>query len=162
MSRHDHDGSWRLCTSRSGRGSRRRDSLATQARLARPRSNRRSPHRCRICSPPATTTRARDLFAQIVSRQQRRASRIAWHYLRDAGRSRRGGAGCLRQGVHAHQVVPAASLVRGLADADSDQRVPRSPESADAPIALDAAGRRCGPPRSGHHRPRDTAERSVA
>ena len=27
---------------------------------------------------------ARDLFAQIVTRQQRRASRIAWHYLRDA------------------------------------------------------------------------------
>jgi len=27
---------------------------------------------------------ARDLFAQIVARQQRRASRIAWHYLRDA------------------------------------------------------------------------------
>ena len=27
---------------------------------------------------------AHDLFAQIVSRQQRRASRIAWHYLRDA------------------------------------------------------------------------------
>ncbi|HKY20728.1 MAG TPA: sigma-70 family RNA polymerase sigma factor [Vicinamibacterales bacterium] len=27
---------------------------------------------------------ARDLFAQIVNRQQRRASRIAWHYLRDA------------------------------------------------------------------------------
>jgi RNA polymerase sigma-70 factor (ECF subfamily) len=27
---------------------------------------------------------ARELFAQIVSRQQRRASRIAWHYLRDA------------------------------------------------------------------------------
>jgi RNA polymerase sigma-70 factor (ECF subfamily) len=27
---------------------------------------------------------ARDLFAQIVSRQQRRASRIAWHYLHDA------------------------------------------------------------------------------
>jgi RNA polymerase sigma-70 factor (ECF subfamily) len=26
---------------------------------------------------------ARDLFAQIVLRQQRRASRIAWHYLRD-------------------------------------------------------------------------------
>jgi RNA polymerase sigma-70 factor (ECF subfamily) len=26
---------------------------------------------------------ARDAFAQIVSRQQRRASRIAWHYLRD-------------------------------------------------------------------------------
>jgi RNA polymerase sigma-70 factor, ECF subfamily len=26
---------------------------------------------------------ARDTFAQIVSRQQRRASRIAWHYLRD-------------------------------------------------------------------------------
>jgi len=26
---------------------------------------------------------ARDVFAQIVSRQQRRASRIAWHYLRD-------------------------------------------------------------------------------
>jgi RNA polymerase sigma-70 factor, ECF subfamily len=26
---------------------------------------------------------ARDLFAQIVARQQRRASRIAWHYLRD-------------------------------------------------------------------------------
>ena len=26
---------------------------------------------------------ARDLFALIVSRQQRRASRIAWHYLRD-------------------------------------------------------------------------------
>jgi RNA polymerase sigma-70 factor (ECF subfamily) len=26
---------------------------------------------------------ARDLFAQIVSRQQRRASRIAWHYLHD-------------------------------------------------------------------------------
>jgi RNA polymerase sigma-70 factor, ECF subfamily len=26
---------------------------------------------------------ARDLFAQIVVRQQRRASRIAWHYLRD-------------------------------------------------------------------------------
>jgi RNA polymerase sigma-70 factor (ECF subfamily) len=26
---------------------------------------------------------ARDLFAQIVTRQQRRASRIAWHYLRD-------------------------------------------------------------------------------
>ena len=26
---------------------------------------------------------ARDLFAHIVSRQQRRASRIAWHYLRD-------------------------------------------------------------------------------
>jgi RNA polymerase sigma-70 factor, ECF subfamily len=26
---------------------------------------------------------ARELFAQIVSRQQRRASRIAWHYLRD-------------------------------------------------------------------------------
>src|SRR5919106_5659555 len=26
---------------------------------------------------------ARDLFGQIVSRQQRRASRIAWHYLRD-------------------------------------------------------------------------------
>lgn len=26
---------------------------------------------------------ARDLFAQIVSRQQRRATRIAWHYLRD-------------------------------------------------------------------------------
>ena len=26
---------------------------------------------------------ARDLFAQIVSRQQRRAARIAWHYLRD-------------------------------------------------------------------------------
>ena len=26
----------------------------------------------------------RDLFAQIVTRQQRRASRIAWHYLRDA------------------------------------------------------------------------------
>ena len=27
---------------------------------------------------------ARDVFAQIVTRQQRRASRIAWHYLRDA------------------------------------------------------------------------------
>ena len=27
---------------------------------------------------------ARELFAQIVTRQQRRASRIAWHYLRDA------------------------------------------------------------------------------
>jgi RNA polymerase sigma-70 factor (ECF subfamily) len=27
---------------------------------------------------------ARELFAQIVARQQRRASRIAWHYLRDA------------------------------------------------------------------------------
>jgi RNA polymerase sigma-70 factor (ECF subfamily) len=27
---------------------------------------------------------ARDVFAQIVGRQQRRASRIAWHYLRDA------------------------------------------------------------------------------
>ena len=26
---------------------------------------------------------ARDLFAQIVARQQRRTSRIAWHYLRD-------------------------------------------------------------------------------
>jgi RNA polymerase sigma-70 factor (ECF subfamily) len=26
---------------------------------------------------------ARDLFGQIVARQQRRASRIAWHYLRD-------------------------------------------------------------------------------
>jgi RNA polymerase sigma-70 factor (ECF subfamily) len=26
----------------------------------------------------------RELFAQIVTRQQRRASRIAWHYLRDA------------------------------------------------------------------------------
>jgi RNA polymerase sigma-70 factor (ECF subfamily) len=26
---------------------------------------------------------ARDVFAQIVSRQQRRATRIAWHYLRD-------------------------------------------------------------------------------
>src|SRR5688500_17261724 len=26
---------------------------------------------------------ARDVFAQIVSRQQRRAARIAWHYLRD-------------------------------------------------------------------------------
>jgi len=26
---------------------------------------------------------ARDLFSQIVTRQQRRASRIAWHYLRD-------------------------------------------------------------------------------
>ena len=26
---------------------------------------------------------ARDIFAQIVSRQQRRATRIAWHYLRD-------------------------------------------------------------------------------
>ena len=27
---------------------------------------------------------ARELFGQIVTRQQRRASRIAWHYLRDA------------------------------------------------------------------------------
>ena len=27
---------------------------------------------------------AHDVFAQIVARQQRRASRIAWHYLRDA------------------------------------------------------------------------------
>jgi RNA polymerase sigma-70 factor, ECF subfamily len=27
---------------------------------------------------------ARELFSQIVARQQRRASRIAWHYLRDA------------------------------------------------------------------------------
>jgi RNA polymerase sigma-70 factor, ECF subfamily len=27
---------------------------------------------------------AREVFGQIVSRQQRRASRIAWHYLRDA------------------------------------------------------------------------------
>lgn len=27
---------------------------------------------------------ARELFSQIVTRQQRRASRIAWHYLRDA------------------------------------------------------------------------------
>jgi RNA polymerase sigma-70 factor (ECF subfamily) len=27
---------------------------------------------------------ARDLFSQIVARQQRRASRIAWHYLHDA------------------------------------------------------------------------------
>jgi RNA polymerase sigma-70 factor (ECF subfamily) len=27
---------------------------------------------------------ARDVFSQIVTRQQRRASRIAWHYLRDA------------------------------------------------------------------------------
>jgi DNA-directed RNA polymerase specialized sigma24 family protein len=26
---------------------------------------------------------ARDVFATIVARQQRRASRIAWHYLRD-------------------------------------------------------------------------------
>jgi RNA polymerase sigma-70 factor (ECF subfamily) len=30
---------------------------------------------------------ARDLFSQIVARQQRRASRIAWHYLRDAADS---------------------------------------------------------------------------
>src|SRR5258706_1639701 len=29
-------------------------------------------------------TAARELFSQIVTRQQRRASRIAWHYLRDA------------------------------------------------------------------------------
>ncbi len=27
---------------------------------------------------------ARDMFSQIITRQQRRASRIAWHYLRDA------------------------------------------------------------------------------
>jgi RNA polymerase sigma-70 factor (ECF subfamily) len=27
---------------------------------------------------------ARDIYSQIVTRQQRRASRIAWHYLRDA------------------------------------------------------------------------------
>jgi RNA polymerase sigma-70 factor (ECF subfamily) len=29
-------------------------------------------------------TAAREMFSQIVTRQQRRASRIAWHYLRDA------------------------------------------------------------------------------
>ena len=58
-------------------------SLATQERPARPRLNRRWPARCRICSPPATIMRPATLFAQIVSRQQRRASRIAWHYLRD-------------------------------------------------------------------------------
>ena len=52
-------------------------------RLARLKPKRLSPHRCRISSRTATTHAARDLFAQIVSRQQRRASRIAWHYLRD-------------------------------------------------------------------------------
>ena len=35
-----------------------------------------------IAADDATT--ARELFSQIVVRQQRRASRIAWHYLRDA------------------------------------------------------------------------------
>ena len=74
------------------------------------------------------------------------------------GRGRRSGTGCVRQGVHAHPVVSAESVVRGLADANPDQRLSRSAEGADAPIALDAAGRRRRPPRSGRHRARDAAE----
>ena len=53
-------------------------------RFVPPRSNRRWPPRSRICLAAGNDHAARELFAQIVTRQQRRASRIAWHYLRDA------------------------------------------------------------------------------
>ena len=78
------------------------------------------------------------------------------------GRGRRSGTGCVREGLYAHRVVPAQSVVRSLAHADPDQRLPRSAESPDAPLALAAAGRRYEPPRPGHDRTRDAAGRSVA
>ena len=53
---------------------------------------------------------ARDLFGQIVGRQQRRASRIAWHYLHDAADADEA-AGCVCEGLYPHRVVPASSLV---------------------------------------------------
>ena len=46
-------------------------------------SNRLSPHRFRICSRTATTMPRATCSRRSSSRQQRRASRIAWHYLRD-------------------------------------------------------------------------------
>ena len=114
------------------------------------------------CSRAATIRRRASVFAQIVvaTAAPRVAHRLALSARR--GRGRRSGAGRVRQGVHAHRVVPAEPLVRGLVHANSDQRLSRSAEGAHAPFALDAAGCRRRPPRSGRHRARDAAERSIA
>jgi RNA polymerase sigma-70 factor (ECF subfamily) len=57
------------------------DSLAAQARPAEIESTLAGQVQDLLAA--GNDHAGRDLFAQIVTRQQRRASRIAWHYLRD-------------------------------------------------------------------------------
>ena len=81
-------------------------------------------------SRAARWTRRASVLRGLVAIHQRRAVRIAFQYLRDARRSRRSRPGRLRQGFHAHRVVPRGLAVRGLVHAHSHQRVPRPPEIA--------------------------------
>ena len=104
---------------------------------------------------------ARDLFG--ADRRAAAAPRVAYRLALPARRRRSGrsGAGRLRQGLHPHRFVPAPAVVRGLVYADPDQRLPRSSESADAAVAMAAAGHRRRPARSAHHRARDQYARTL-
>ncbi len=63
---------------------------------------------------------ARDVFSQIVSRQQRRASRIAWHYLRDAAEADEAVQDAFVKAYTHIKSFQREPLVRGVADANSD------------------------------------------
>ena len=82
---------------------------------------------------------ARERFAELVARHQRRAAAHCVSLRARRGRRRRGGAGRLRQGVHAPRHVPRGTAVRGLVHAHPDQRMPGSAEGAAAPRAVDGA-----------------------
>ena len=95
---------------------------------------------------------ARERYAELVARHQRRAARIAFHYLRDSARSGRGGPGCVREGVFAPVGVPRRTAVRGLVHAHPDQRMPGSDQGADAPRAVAGADARVAASGSGTSR----------
>ena len=160
MSRRDHDDGWRLRPSGSPRD-------ATRKTLPR-RTD--SPGRYRIdarrsgAGSDRGRQRPRARASVRADRHAPAAPRVAHCLALSAGcgRRRRSGTGCVREGLYAHRVVPAESVVRSMADANPDQRLPRSAESPDAPLAMAAAGRRYEPPRPGHDRTRDADGRSIA
>ena len=125
---------------------------------------------------PAQRDAARERFGELVARQQRRAAPHRLPVPPRRARRRRGGAGRVRQGVHAHHDLSRGPAVRSVVHPDPGQRLPRPAQGALAPAALGAADvesvrraaaraggaadQRRGTPRSRRSAPRPSAPRS--
>ena len=88
---------------------------------------------------------ARERFAELVASQQRRAAPHRLSLPARCARRGRGGAGRVRQGVHAHHDLPRAHAVRSVVHPHSRQRMPRHPESPRPAAALGPARCRSRP-----------------
>jgi len=83
MSRHEQMTAGGSALSTSTQEARGEDSLATQGAVRPVEIESTIAGQVQDHLAAGNDHAARDLFSQIVTRQQRRASRIAWHYLRD-------------------------------------------------------------------------------